>query len=142
MPSRNLGTYLNQPGGISALIPQAQRLLELRRILAKLIPDSLARSCSIANYKQGEIVIFAAHSTAAAKLKLMRPTLVEQLLKRGVEVTGIEVAVQPPGLPTEVHEKSAKLSPSAESSLAGLEAQLPDSTLKNAVTRMTRRGRA
>jgi len=141
MRSKNLGAYLNQPDGIPALIPQATRLLELRRILAELLPESLGRSCSIANYKQGKVIIFAAHSTAAAKLKLMRTALSGQLLKRGIEVTGIEVQVQPPGRMDEVFEKSAKLSAGAEESLVRLQVQLPDSELKNALARMTRRNR-
>jgi len=140
MRSQNLGAYLNQPDGIPALIPQAKRLLELRRILAELLPESLVRSCSIANCKQGKIIIFATHSAAAAKLKLMRPALSEQLLKRGVQVTGIEVQVQPLGPSAEAIEKSAKLSHNAKENLTRLEAQLPDSELKNAVARMTRRG--
>jgi len=30
-----------------------------------MLPESLARSCSIANYKQGKIVIFAANGATA-----------------------------------------------------------------------------
>ena len=138
---KNPCAFLNQPDGIAPLMPQARRLIELRGILAAVLPESMARCCSIANYKQGKVIIFAAHSTAAAKLKLMRTALSGQLLKRGIEVTGIEVQVQPPGRMDEVFEKSAKLSAGAEESLVRLQVQLPDSELKNALARMTRRNR-
>ncbi|MGC2520293.1 MAG: DciA family protein [Burkholderiales bacterium] len=138
MYSQNLHAFLTQPDGIASLMPQARRLLELRTILATVLPESLSRSCSVANYKQGKIVIFAANSAVAAKLKLMRPALSEQLSKRGVQVTGIEVEVQPPGPTPEVIEKSAKISHDVAESLARLSTQLPDSELKNALIRLAR----
>jgi hypothetical protein len=141
MPSQNLGAFLTQLNGIASLMPQAKRLLELRAILAAVLPESLSRSCSIANYKQGKIIIFAANSAVAAKLKLMRPVLSEQLSTRGVQVTGIEVEVQLPGPTPEVIEKSAKISDDAAKSLTRLATQLPDSELKNVLTKLARQKR-
>jgi len=141
MPSQNLGAFLTQVNGIASLIPQAKRVLELRKILAAVLPESLSRSCSIASVKHGKIVIFAANSAVAAKLKLMRPVLSEQLTQRGVEVTGIEVEVQLPGPIPKVIEKSAKISQGAAQSLTRLSTQLPDSELKNVLTKLARRER-
>jgi len=141
MPAKNPCAFLNQPDGIASLMPQARRLIELRGILAAVLPGPLARSCSIANYKQGKVVIFAANSAAAAKLKLMRPTLSEQLSKRGVEVTGLEVRVQPLAPERQVIEKSAKMSTEAAAGLAGLCEQLHDSELKFALGRIAHRHR-
>ena len=107
MHPKNPCAFLNQPDGIAPLMPQARRLIELRKILAAMLPESLARSCSIANYKQGKVVIFAANGATAAKLKLMLPTLSEQLSQRGIEVTGLEVCVQPLAPDHQAVEKSA-----------------------------------
>jgi len=141
MPTKNPCAFLNQPDGIASLMPQARRLIELRGVLSAVLPESLARWCSIANYKQGKVVIFAANSTVAAKLKLMRPTLVEQLSQRGVEVTGLEVRVQPLAHDRQVFEKSAKMSTEAAIGLARLCEQLPDSELKIALEKIARRHR-
>src|SRR6266513_830265 len=105
-PRKNPCAFLNPPAGIAPLMSQARRLIELRGILAAILPESLARCCSIANYKQGKIVIFAANGAIAAKLKLMLPTLSEQLSKRATEVTGLEGCVQPPASDPQVTEKS------------------------------------
>src|SRR3989442_14409881 len=70
-PMKTPYAFLDQPDGIAPLMPQARRLIELREILAAVLPESLARCCSIANYKQGNVVIFAANGAIAAKLKLM-----------------------------------------------------------------------
>jgi hypothetical protein len=141
MHTKNPCAFLNQPDGIASLMPQARRLIELRGILSAALPQSLARWCSIANYKQGKVVIFAASGTVAAKLKLMRPTLVEHLSQQGFEVTGLEVRVQPPDRERQVFEKSSKMSAEAAAKLAGLCEQLPDSELKIALARIAHRHR-
>ena len=138
---KNPYAFLNQPDGIAPLMPQARRLIELREIFAAALPESLARCCSIANFKQGKVVIFAANGAIAAKLKLMLPTLSEQLSKRGIEVTGLEVCVQPLASDSQVVEKSAKMSVEAASGLARLCEQLPDSELKITLAKFAARHR-
>ena len=138
---KNPCAFLNQPDGIAPLMPQARRLIELREILATILPESLARCCSIANYKQGKVVIFAANGATAAKLKLMLPTLSGQLSKRAKEVTGLEVCVQPLASNPQVTEKSAKMSPGAALEMAKVCEQLPDSELKVSLGKLASRHR-
>src|SRR5476651_2558601 len=95
MHSKNLHAYLDSAAGIAALLPQAERLIELRRIYSELVPQQLLRSSSIVNYKHKNVVIFAENNSIAAKLKLLSPRLVDDFSKRGMEVTGIRVEVQP-----------------------------------------------
>jgi hypothetical protein len=141
MHPKNPCAFLNQPDGIAPLMPQARRLIELRKILAAMLPESLTRSCSIANYKQGKVVIFAANGATAAKLKLMLPTLSEQLSKRGIEVTGLEVCVQPLSSGHQVVEKYAKISQEVALGLDRLCEQLPDSGLKITLGKLASRHR-
>ena len=138
---KNPCAFLDQPDGIAPLMPQARRLIELRESLAAILPESLARCCSIANYKQGKVVIFAANGAIAAKLKLMLPTLSEQLSKRAKEVTGLEVCVQPLNSDSQLVEKSAKMSHVAALELIRLCEQLPDSELKITLGRFASRHR-
>jgi hypothetical protein len=136
MHMKNPCAFLNQADSIAALMPHAERLIELRKILSSLLPESLARRCTVANYKQGRVLILASNGAIAAKLKLMLPALSEQLSGRAREVTGLEVAVQAPAAEAQAAEKSAKISPEAASKLARLCEQLPDSELKSAVSRI------
>jgi len=133
---KNPCTFLNQADAIGALMPQAKRLIELREILASLLPESLARRCSVANYKQGRVVLFAANGATAAKLKLMLPALLEQLSGQAMEVTGLEVVVQALESARQLTEKSAKISSVAASELTRLSEQLPDSELKVMLARI------
>lgn len=129
---------LSGSGGIPALMPQARRLLELRQLLANLLPEPLARACTVANYKHGKLVLFAENSAVAAKLRLLSPRIRNQLSSRGVEVTEMDIGAQAPEATQEKPEKVAKLSGAAVSTLAELASQLPDSPLKTCIALMAR----
>ena len=140
MHSKNLRAYLDSTAGIAALLPQAERLIELRRIYSELVPQQLLRSSSIVNYKRQTVVIFAENNAIAAKLKLLSPRLVNDFSKRGVEATGIRLEVQPRQEPQKaLSPKQAKLSEAGAESLEALAKRLPDSRLKQAVTQMVER---
>ena len=142
MHSKKLTAYLDSTAGIAALLPQAERLIELRRIFSEIAPQQLSRSSSIVNYKQQTVVIFAENNAIAAKLKLLSPRLINDFSKRGVEVTGIRLEVQPRESPREESlQKHAKLSAAGAESLEALAKRLPDSKLKQAVTEMAERKR-
>lgn len=140
MHSKNLRAYLDSTAGIAALLPQAERLIELRHIYSDLVPQQLLRSSSIVNYKRQTVVIFAENNAIAAKLKLLSPRLVNDFSKRGVEVTGIRLEVQPRQEPQNAHPpKHARLSQTGSDRLEALARRLPDSRLKKAVAEMAGR---
>ena len=140
MQPKSLNSFLED--GISSLLPQTQRLLEIRQVFAKILPANLRRSSAIANFKQGKIVLFAANSAVAAKLKLLAPALQDDLVKSGYQVTAMEVQVQPSSPPEKPREKRATLSLEAGRHLADLSNQLPDSKLKKIVSSMADRSRS
>lgn len=143
MHSKNLRAYLDSTAGIAALLPQAERLVELRRIYNEIAPQQLSGSSSIVNYKQQTVVIFAENNAIAAKLRLLSPRLVKDFSKRGVEVTGIRLEVQPRQESREpLAPKQAKLSQGGNESLEALARRLPDSELKQAVLDMVQRGKS
>jgi hypothetical protein len=136
MQSKKLRAFMES--GINALMPHAEQVMSLRQSLAGVLPANLRRSCEIANYSQGKVVIFAENSAIAAKLKLMAPTLVRDLSKRVAQVTAIEVRVQP-RTTTEHTVIRRELTDEAVQSLRKLGNQLSDSELKNAVLRFADR---
>ena len=138
MISKNLDAYLVQADGINALMPQAKRLLELRQVLLEVLPKPLADVATIANYRQGKIVIFAANSAIAAKLKMLGPTLKDRFVARGLQVTALEIEVQPSQGTGRVSPKVAVLTDRAREALAVLASQLTESQLKSTVLTMAR----
>ena len=140
MHSKKIRAYLDSVAGISALLPQAERLVELRRIYAKLAPHQLLRSSSIVNYKQGNVVIFAENNAVAAKLKLLSTQLVDGFRNLGVEATGIRLEVQPQADQRMAPAtKQAKLSAEGVGYLKILAERLPESKLKQILMTMTQR---
>ena len=133
------GNYLKHPEGIGSLMPQVGRLLDLRRALTEFLPPALARSCLIANYRQGKVVIFAESGAVAAKLKLLTPALLSHLTKRAPQVTGLVIEAQPGTPMPPMPAKSARLTQSSAGSLAELAASLPESGLKAVISRMAKR---
>jgi hypothetical protein len=143
MHSKNIRAYLGSAAGIAGLLPQAERLIELRHIYSKLVPQQLLRSSSVVNYKQQTVIIFADNNAVAAKLRLLSPRLVNDFSKFGAEVTGIRLEVQPRADPlTAIVPKRAKLSRAGAESLEALASQLPDSKLKQTLTEMAARDRS
>lgn len=141
MHSKNLRAYLDSAAGIAGLLPQAERLIELRRIYSKLVPQQLLNSSAIVNYRQQNVIIFAENNAVAAKLRLLSPRLVNDFSKFGVEVTGIRLEVQPRQKPTkEASQKRAILSRVGAESLEALAKQLPESKLKQALAEMAAQG--
>jgi hypothetical protein len=140
MHSKNLRAYLDSSAGIAALLPQAERLIELRRMYSELVPQQLLRSSAIVNYKRQTVVIFAENNAIAAKLKLLGPRLINDFSMRGVEVTGIRLEVQPLGSPRNVPtSKQARLSAAGAESLEALARRLPESKLRQAVKELVER---
>jgi hypothetical protein len=141
MHSKNLRAYLDSAAGIAALLPQAERLIELRRLYQEIMPRQLLRSSSIVNCKQGNVVIFAENSAIAAKIKLLSPRLVSDFSKCGVQVTGIRLEVQPREDRAEQPAKArARLGPAAAVSLLALARRLPDSKLKQSLVDLAAHG--
>ena len=139
MQAAKVGRFLES--GLNALMPHAERIRELRDALERHIPANLRRSCCIANYVQGKVVIFADNGAVAAKLRLLAPTLQTALLQGAGQITSIEVRVQPlsPIIYTQI---ARQLSPKAAERLREISAQLPDSELKNVMRRMAERDKS
>jgi hypothetical protein len=137
----NAGAFLDRAEDIGGLMPKARQLLLLRRAIQKLLPEGLSRSCTVANARQGRIVMFAENSVAAAKLKLLVPALRNQLLQAGQEVTSVVVEVQPPSGPRAQAPDKPKLSPAAAEALSALARRLPESRLSRVLDDLASRSR-
>lgn len=133
MHSKNLSAFLVQAEGINALMPQAKRLLALRQVLRDSLPEPLGKNSTVANYRQGRLVLYAANAAIAAKIKLLRPALVARYASMGLEVTAMDIEVQPAEVAETAPQKAAVLSENARRTLAELVSQLPESELKSTI---------
>ncbi len=95
MQARSLEKCLIADSAIERLAQHAERLARLQRIVEAVIPFALARSCRVANYKRGVVVIHAENSAVAAKLRQLAVTLRTALLTSGSDITEVVLKVQP-----------------------------------------------
>jgi hypothetical protein len=143
MHAKRIGQYLDSSTGVGRLTSQAACLLTIRQVLAGALPEPLRQSCAIANYKQGKVIVLAENSAVAARLRILAPSFVELLGKRGLNVTGLKVEVQPDirSRAQVTEKKTLLLSSAAAGALERAAQQLPEGGLRQAVGALARRGR-
>jgi hypothetical protein len=137
--SQPLKTVFSSNQELLVLLTKVQTLSSLQRHFASVAPGNLANSVQILGLQHGQLSIAATNATIAAKLRQLAPELVIQLQNRGCEVSGIRVKVQVSfDLPQPRHIPR-KLSDTAQKALQKFSMSLGDSTLKDALERMSKK---
>jgi len=80
---------------LQPVLAKAQELRAFAGLLEGFLPPDLARQARVVNYRDGEIVLVAASPAAAAKLRLLAPSLVNFFLKQRLQVNSVSLRVQP-----------------------------------------------
>jgi hypothetical protein len=93
--SNKLGRILAAEPTLQPVLTKAHELRALAGWLDGFLPPDLARQARIVNFREGEIVLVAASSAAAAKLRLLAPSLVNLLAKQRLQVNSVSIRVQP-----------------------------------------------
>jgi len=140
--ARSLEDCLMADAGLARFSSHARRLLELQHRFRSATP--LAKSARVANLKFGRVVIHANNGAVATKIRQLAPRLVDIFHTAGVEVTGIEIRVQPiPGNPPQPPERPARaIGFQQKQGLTSLASGLPDdSPLKSALLRLAKHAR-
>ncbi|PKO63793.1 MAG: DUF721 domain-containing protein, partial [Betaproteobacteria bacterium HGW-Betaproteobacteria-17] len=87
-------------------------------IWAEIAPGNLAELSHANSIKNGQITVLANNNAVAAKIKLLSPSLLIQLEKKGYEVTAIQVKVQVKSAPQTKSKPNKALSIEARNQLA------------------------
>jgi hypothetical protein len=82
---------------LQPVLTKAHELRDLASLLDRYLPPELARQARVVNFREGEIVLVAASSAAAAKLRLLAPSLVILFVKQRLQVNSVSIRVQPNG---------------------------------------------
>ncbi len=82
---------------LQPVLTKAHELRDLAGLLDRYLPPDLARQARVVNFRDGEIVLVAASSAAAAKLRLLAPSLVILFVKQRLQVSSVSIRVQPKG---------------------------------------------
>ena len=126
---------------LQPVLTKAHELRALAGWLDGFLPPDLARQARVVNFKEGEIVLVAASSAAAAKLRLLAPSLANFLQKQRLQVNSVSIRVQPnesresPAAP----QKSAYLSTVTLDRLRKLYKELAPSPARDALGKLLKR---
>lgn len=90
--------YVPRDEHLAPLAERAAQLIEMRKLFRESVPESFSAVCEVANLRrtgnQDTVVILAANSAIAAKLKQLCPRLMSLFQKRGWQVNAIKITVQ------------------------------------------------
>lgn len=94
MQARSLQDHLATAEDTARFAAHAQRLLRFQKLLETALPPALRPHARVANLRQGKLIIHAANSAVAAKLRQFGPRFTELFLKDGAQLSEIDVKVQ------------------------------------------------
>ena len=132
---------LSADGELQPVLAKTRDLRALAGLVDSFLSTELAREARVGNFKDGKLALIAAHSAAAAKLRLLAPALTRFLLDRRWQVNSVSVRVQPRKSPPEAAtpRKSVHFSTHALERLRALYRDMSPSPAREALGRMLRR---
>ena len=123
---------------LQSVVVKTGQINRLARLCTDFLPPELAPLVRAANLKNGILVVLAANAAAAAKLKLLAPSLGAFLSKQSCEVNSVSVRVQPTAPQRKATQKQAFIGSTGLASLRELAAGLGNSPLRVALQRFLR----
>lgn len=136
-----LDRILSADGQLQPVLAKARDIRALAGLVEGFLSPDLARQARVANFRDGELVLLAAHSAAAAKLRLLAPSLSRFLTHLRWQVSSVSVRVQPTSSHIVVAHKSAQFSTSTLDSLNKLYEEMSPSPARQALAGLlARRG--
>jgi hypothetical protein len=138
-----LDRILSAERDLQPLVSKARDLHALAALVERFLSAELACQARVVNLRDGELVLSAAHSAAAAKLRLLAPSLCRYLSNQRWQVSSVVVRVQPNASRSAAvaTQKAAQLSAPAIDSLKSLYDRLGASAARDALGQLlARRG--
>lgn len=116
MAARSLEEHLAGGEAMARLAAHGQRLLQFQSLLEKALPETLRPHARVANFKLGRLIVHAANSAVAAKVRQFAPSIAAELSQSGTQVSAIDVKVQ-------LRQRTARATPRRRPDLPGEQQQ-------------------
>src|SRR5258705_6522946 len=128
---------LSADNELQPVIAKTREIRALGGLLDGFLPSDLARQVRVANCREGELILIAANSAAAAKTRLLAPSLSRYLAEQQRQVNSSFVRVEPTTPEGEFGRqavtKSVHLSTQNLATLTNLYATMRDSPARRAL---------
>lgn len=121
-------------------LPEAERMFELNRCFAGIVPVAVARACMVATLQGDVAVIFCANGAAASRVRAQAKGVANVLSRPDAPVGSIKVKIRADwNVPTLAEKKD--IPTAGLNAFKQLETALPDGDLKTALERLINRRR-
>jgi hypothetical protein len=128
---------LSADGELQPVLAKARDIRALGGLVCGFFPPDLARQVRVANFRDAELVLAAANSSAAAKVRLLATSLTRYLAMQRWQVNSVSVRVQPTDSLAVIHHgpaaKSVHLSTQTLQNLQKLHAGMRPSPAREAL---------
>ena len=96
--AKGIGACLDEPGSsVHSVLARARQLAEIQSALRDWAGEPLASSLTIANERDGTLIIYAASAAALTQVRYKQQELIHFLRQRlGLASTKVEVKINPP----------------------------------------------
>ena len=134
---------LSAESDLQPLLAKVRELRALAGLIDRFLSADLASQVRVVNFRDGELVLMTGNSAAAAKLRLLAPSLSRFLVNQRWQVSSVSVRVQPNASQKRVAapQKTAQLSTSTIDSLKQLYEEMQPSAARTALgALLARRG--
>ena len=130
-----LDRILSAENELQPLLAKARDIRALAGLIDGFLSADLARQARVCNFRDGEVILMAVNSAAAAKLRLLAPSLSRFLLNQRWQISSVSVRVQPNASQKAVTapQKNAHLSSPTIDSLKDLYQGMSDSPAREAL---------
>ena len=138
-----LDRILSAESDLQPLLAKAREIRALAGLVERFLSADLANQARVVNFREGELILAAVNSAAAAKLRLLAPSLNRFLSNQRWQVSSVSVRVQPNASQKGVAalQKTAQLSTSTIDSLKQLYEEMQPSAARTALgALLARRG--
>jgi hypothetical protein len=138
-----LDRILSAETDLQPLLAKARDIRVLAGLVERFLSADLASQARVVNFREGEVILLAANSAAAAKLRLLAPSLNRFLSNQRGQVSSVSVRVQPNASQTTVaaSQKMAQFSTHTIDALKQLYLRMSASAAREALgALLVRRG--
>lgn len=136
-----LRALLRDTPALAVALPEAERLRELNRSFASVVPKAVARACRVAAIQGDTALIQCSNGAAAARVRSQAGGIGRALTRPQVPVVAVKVKVRADWVEPERKEK-AGMSAAGINAFRELDNQLPEGDLKAAIDALLARRRA
>ncbi len=139
-PLQRIRGILRSDPTLAVALPEAERLRELNRRFAGVVPAAVARACRVAAVQGETALVFCANGAAASRVRSQATGVARVLSRPESPVLAVKVKIRADWTLPEKREKR-DMAAAGLAAFRDLDAQLPDGDLKAAVDALLARRR-